>query len=116
MSEQKPSVGLTVHYVSFGTPGGEYASQCRAATVAEVGAWIDVEAIPLQQDGVTMPMRRMLQYWYANACALVVSNPTGMFFNQAVRYHPGDFPAGQSIASPSSMSYPGGTWHHICGK
>jgi hypothetical protein len=106
-AEQRPTVGLTVHYVSYGTPGGEYASQCRAATVAEVGAWIDVEAIPLPPDGAVMPMRRMLQYRYADACALVVSNPTGMFFNGAVQYHPG--------VSDAPQRYPGGTWHHICG-
>lgn len=35
MSEQKPSVGRIVHYVSYGTPGGEYTSQCRAAIVTE---------------------------------------------------------------------------------
>jgi len=33
-----PRVGEFVHYVSYGTPGGEYASQCRAAVVTEVNA------------------------------------------------------------------------------
>jgi hypothetical protein len=32
----KPSVGRTVHYVSYGTPGGEYKSKCRAAIIADV--------------------------------------------------------------------------------
>lgn len=32
----KPTVGRTVHYVSYGTPGGEYKMQCRAAIVTEV--------------------------------------------------------------------------------
>jgi hypothetical protein len=36
MTDQKPSVGRIVHYVSYGTPGGEYTSQCRAAVVAGV--------------------------------------------------------------------------------
>ena len=34
----KPSVSRMVHYVSYGTPGGEYASACRAAVVTEVTA------------------------------------------------------------------------------
>jgi hypothetical protein len=32
----KPSIGRVVHYTSYGTPGGEYSSQCRAAIVTEV--------------------------------------------------------------------------------
>jgi hypothetical protein len=35
---RKPTVGSVVHYVSYGTPGGEYAPQCRAAIVTEVDA------------------------------------------------------------------------------
>lgn len=54
----KPTVGRIVHYVSYGTPGGEYTSQCRAAIVTEV--WAD--------DGTVN---------------LAVVNPTGMFFNSA---------------------------------
>ncbi|HET7637264.1 MAG TPA: hypothetical protein VFK47_00855 [Ktedonobacteraceae bacterium] len=52
---QKPSVGRVVHYVSYGTPGGEFSSVCRAAVVASV-----------QND---------------TAVDLVVLNPTGLFFN-----------------------------------
>lgn len=51
----KPSVGRIVHYVSYGTPGGEYASECRAAIVTAAS-------------GV-----------YVN---LAVLNPEGMFFKQ----------------------------------
>ena len=40
-----PSVGRVVHYVSYGTPGGEYTSQCRAAIVAGVP---DVVAVGLR--------------------------------------------------------------------
>ena len=37
MSERmKPSVGRIVHYVSYGTLGGEYGKECRAAVVTEV--------------------------------------------------------------------------------
>jgi len=32
----KPSVGRIVHYVSYGTPGGEYGKECRAAIVTQV--------------------------------------------------------------------------------
>ena len=55
--EQKPSVGRVVHYVSYGTPGGEYTSQCRAAIVAGVADGAEVD--------------------------LCVLNPTGLFFNRS---------------------------------
>jgi hypothetical protein len=61
MAEQKPSVGRIVHYVSYGTPGGEYTSQCRAAIVAGVPEALN-------------PGTAMLD--------LAVLNPTGMFFNR----------------------------------
>jgi len=54
----KPSVGRIVHYVSYGTPGGEYKSECRAAVITEV-----------DDDRVV---------------GLCVLNPTGQFFNRAV--------------------------------
>ena len=61
MSEQQiPSVGRIVHYVSYGTPGGEYTSQCRAAIVTEV----------INPDLV----------------GLAVLNPTGMFFNSQITH------------------------------
>lgn len=56
----KPSVGRVVHYVSYGTPNGEYVSQCRAAIVTET------------EDGG------------GEACGLAVLNPTGMFFSKAL--------------------------------
>lgn len=58
-----PTVGRIVHYVSYGTPAGEYRSQCRAAIVAEVPASVDPPG----------------------AVALAVLNPTGVFFNVAVQ-------------------------------
>jgi hypothetical protein len=57
----RPSIGRIVHYVSYGTPGGEYASRCRAAVIAEVYA--NTEDVPV------------------DLCSLVVLNPTGLFFN-----------------------------------
>ena len=59
-----PSVGRIVHYRSFGTPGGEYLSACRAAVVTEVDD---------PSDGNT-------------SVGLAVLNPTGLFFNQRVPY------------------------------
>jgi hypothetical protein len=61
----KPSVGRIVHYVSYGTPGGEYGQQCRAAIVTEVHGPTPVS--PHEE------------------VSLAVMNPTGMFFNQYVR-------------------------------
>jgi len=54
---QKPSVGRIVHYKSYGTPGGEYKPECRAAVVTEV-------------DGLVV--------------GLAVLNPSGMFFNRSL--------------------------------
>jgi hypothetical protein len=95
----KPSIGRVVHYVSYGTPGGEYKSECRAAVVTEA----DGEVVGL--------------------CAL---NPTGLFFNRGVAYHDGaetpgtpDCPQAGYHGSPhrycacgwAEASYKGGTWH-----
>lgn len=62
MAEQKPSVGRIVHYQSYGTPGGEYQSVCRAAVVTEVHG----------QDAS------------GEVASLAVLNPEGMFFNRRV--------------------------------
>lgn len=85
----KPSVGRIVHYVSYGTPGGEYPKTCRAAVVTGLG---EVLAYPvydaeLEPDG-------------AQLVDLCVLNPTGMFFNQGV-------PQDERSAHERS----GGTWH-----
>ena len=88
MSEPKPSVGDMVHYVSFGTPGGEYGQECRAAIVTET-----LEFEP----GSAEESRR-------GEVGLCVLNPTGQFFNRGVRFGKGDAPcvAGQLT---------GGSWH-----
>lgn len=54
MNAPEVRIAQTVHYTSFGTPGGEYDKACRAATVTEVG-----------EGGVV---------------GLAVLNPTGLFF------------------------------------
>lgn len=68
MAYPVPAVGRLVHYVSYGTPGGEYASECRAAVVTEVR---DVGHDPTEL--------RM---------GLCVLNPTGQFFNRDVPCDP----------------------------
>jgi hypothetical protein len=62
----KPAIGRIVHYVSYGTPGGEYKSECRAAVVTEV------TGDPRESAG------------------LCVLNPAGQFFSQAVPHDEGD--------------------------
>ena len=57
MSTQ-PTIGRVVHYVSYGSPGGEYQSECRCAMVTEINP----------QD-----------------IGLAVLNPTGLFFDRQVR-------------------------------
>lgn len=64
----KPTVGRIVHYRSYGTPGGEYHSECRAAIVTHVH-W---DATPDGRD-------------IEEVVSLAVMNPEGMFFNQDVR-------------------------------
>jgi len=66
--KQKPSVGRIVHYQSYGTPGGEYLPQPRAAIIAAV---VDDEAGDLVD--------------------LVVLNPGGLFFNRC-KQAPDDVP------------------------
>lgn len=84
----KPSVGRIVHYVSFGTPGGEYPSVCRAAIVTEV--------VPETDDNLALGE---VEHWDEEAMCrvgLAVMNPTGMFFNSPIRWDP---------------NKAGGTWH-----
>ena len=64
----KPTIGRIVHYQSFGTPGGEYLPETRAAIITEVH-----DDDPVPESGVP----------YVGLCIL---NPTGQFFNRNVRY------------------------------
>ncbi|MFF3363600.1 hypothetical protein [Streptomyces misionensis] len=86
--EQKPTVGRVVHYVSYGTPGGEYGKECRAAVVTAVR-----NDEPVPEHGVP----------YVDLCVL---NPTGMFFNQTCRYAEWDGTEALAGAEPQ-----GGSWH-----
>lgn len=84
---QKPSIGRIVHYVSYGTPGGEYTSQCRAAIVTGVPEG----ALPLADS-------EHAEEWDSDAVVvdLTVFNPTGMFLNRCPQ---------------SEDDHRGGTWH-----
>lgn len=62
-----PSVGRIVHYVSYGTPDGEYKSVCRAAVITEVS----------DPDRFDEPN--------TDTVSLCVMNPEGLFFNLDVR-------------------------------
>lgn len=62
----KPSVGRIVHYQSYGTPGGEYLPEPRAAIVTVVYDLPPDLAPKTEHVG------------------LAILNPTGMFFNQLV--------------------------------
>lgn len=59
-----PSVGRVVHYVSYGTPGGEYESTCRAAIVTQVVSEGGMDDITPARVG------------------LCVLNPSGIFFHE----------------------------------
>ncbi|MGE5827231.1 MAG: hypothetical protein ACM30G_02565 [Micromonosporaceae bacterium] len=95
----KPSVGRIVHYVSYGTPGGEYKSQCRAAIVAGV----PVGVLPLV-DG------EHAEEWDSDAvvCDLAVLNPTGLFFHRCPQ---DELPPADKIMPGERATYRGGTWH-----
>lgn len=77
----EPTIGRIVHYVAYGTPGGEYKPEHRAAIITEVSE----PAAPgnlINQDLIV---------------GLCVLNPTGMFFNRGV--------------GPDPSGVRGGTWH-----
>jgi hypothetical protein len=93
---QKPSVGRIVHYVSYGTPGGEYASECRAAIITAVDQYQ-----PPQQDNGE----------FIGHVDLCVLNPTGLFFNRSVYHHEGDVGHDHTGTEIPARSYRGGTWH-----
>lgn len=92
---QKPSVGGDVHYVSYGTPGGEYPSVCRAAKITAVDTYQDGEG----EGGL-----------HVGHVSLCVFNPEGLFFNKSVRQHEGD-PGTVNGEPVAARSYRGGTWH-----
>lgn len=104
MTQQKPTVGRVVHYVSYGTPNGEHKSECRAAIVTTLDDWTPGNG------GV----------------GLAVLNPEGMFFDRSVPHDsgvetPGDPECTQREWHGNPFRYcacgwieatkRGGTWH-----
>lgn len=65
-TKKKPSIGRIVHYRSYGTPGGEFKPEPRAAVVT---------AVHFEKESSEV-----------ESVDLCVLNPTGMFFNQNVKY------------------------------
>lgn len=78
----KPSIGRIVHYVSYGTPGGEFTSQCRAAIITEVD-----DPPPVNLGGQRV--------------GLAVLNPTGIFLHSLA--------AGGCVHREDNKA--GGSWH-----
>lgn len=90
--EPKPTIGRIVHYVSYGTPGGEYGHQCRAAIVT---------AIPEQHPEIPDAHPQI---------SLCVLNPAGMFFNETVMFDGGDTRKTDPGLCDQATHH-GGTWH-----
>jgi hypothetical protein len=90
LDHQKPSIGRIVHYVSYGTPGGEYPKACRAAIVTQV-----LPEDPEHKDFVV---------------GLCVMNPTGFFLNPEIEYGEGE-ETDEDNDLCDHMDYPGGSWH-----
>jgi hypothetical protein len=74
--EQLPSIARVVHYVAYGTPGGEYpVGAHRAAVITEV--------YPPQGNPGEVDMEPE-----TGIVSLCIMNPTGLFFTQRVSYDP----------------------------
>jgi hypothetical protein len=81
----RPSVGRIVHYVAYGTPGGEFpAGICRAAIITEV---YDKGNMP--PSGTVIQIDKEGQ---STSIGLAVLNPTGLFFNRGIPYDEGKKP------------------------
>lgn len=87
MTDQAASVGRMVHYVSYGSPGGEFTSCCRAAVITEADA---------------------------DCISLCVLNPTGLFFNPSAPYDPGSADSPVLATAYDTVPEPGcdGKWHN----
>lgn len=59
--KQTPTVGRMVHYISYGTPNGEYKPEHRAAVITRVAK-------------------------NKKTVGLCIMNPTGLFFNDKVNF------------------------------
>lgn len=98
--QRKPRVGDIVHYVSYGTPGGEYGRECRAAIVTEV-TQVEVNEQNPAGDGI-----------HRQTVGLCVLNPAGQFFIRGVLFHEGHKPdADEPSSLCKGLCCHGGTWH-----
>jgi len=88
LSYRQPKLCDDVHYVSYGTPGGEYAPACRAAKVTEVH--------PVT-DGTRAQAHIETWDYIPGEATLFVMNPSGTFHNARV------------LEDRSNRR--GGTWH-----
>jgi hypothetical protein len=99
-TEQRPSVGRIVHYVRYGTPGGEYPATCRAAIITGLGEPL---LYPTPGPGVDD-----LGEDGAQLADLCVLNPTGMFFKEGLPQD--ERPTTAVEAGDGGVRQPG-TWH-----
>lgn len=81
-----------VHYVSYGTPGGEYQKACRAAVITGMGEPLSYPTHGVGIDDLLNDGAQLVD--------LCVLNPTGMFFREGV-------PQDERLTHERS----GGTWH-----
>ena len=93
---QTPSIGRIVHYHSYGTPGGEYLPEPRAAIVTAVDTstepngddWLgerqNAERVWSKYHEEEVSLEEVSEY--ITGVSLAVLNPTGMFFNESVPY------------------------------
>ena len=71
----KPTVGRIVHYQSYGTPGGEYKSEPRAAIITAVQEYDPLNPVAKLDDELSYRV------------SLFIANPTGVFFNENVTFN-----------------------------
>jgi hypothetical protein len=84
----RPSIGRIVHYVSYGTPNGEYKSECRAAIVTTDSHLVSGTFTTAGGEAI----------------GLCVLNPEGMFFKQLVLFD--DAGAGGTWHWPERVEWP----------
>ena len=98
----KPSVGRIVHYVAYGTPGGEFpVGAHRAAIITEVYG-----------PGSMPPSGTVIQideHGNGTSVGLCVLNPTGQFFNRGVPHDP-------TAQQPGSWHWPERTVEQVHGE
>jgi hypothetical protein len=67
----RPTISRIVHYVAYGTPGGEYMPGAHRAAI--------ITTVSVSETSVKDPAARI---------GICIINPTGLFFAQDVQYDP----------------------------